>query len=87
MHQGRGEGQRNLDNDGVTLDDIKRYCKYDRTDQCLSYLLKLPPAPVLSAAGYDHHAPSTAGAAHLKPPCSVGLSGLVDIVLPAFAAM
>jgi hypothetical protein len=53
LHQGRGEMQRFLDDEGVPLDLIRRLCKYIHDDQSDSYLLNPPLAALLAAAGYD----------------------------------
>ena len=80
LHQGRGECQRELDDDGVELDMIKRLCKYIHDDQTDSYLLNPPLAALLSRAGFDHEMPRSAYAAHLavKPPAE-----LIAELLPA----
>ena len=53
LHQGRGEGQRNLDDKGVLLTDIQRMCHYLASDQFKSYMLNAPVRGVAAAAGYD----------------------------------
>lgn len=65
LHQGRGEGQRNLDQLGVDVELIKRLCKYVHDDQVDSYLLNPPIAALLASAGFDHTLPASARAAHL----------------------
>ena len=66
LHQGRGEGQRSLDELQVPLDQIKRLCKYIHDDQTDSYLLSPPMAALLAAAGFDHTLPTAATAPHLQ---------------------
>ena len=49
LHQGRGEGQRELEMDDVNIDQIRRLCHYVHDDQCSSYLLS-PPTGALRTA-------------------------------------
>jgi hypothetical protein len=73
LHQGRGECQRLLDDLGVSIDQIRRLCKYVHDEQTESYLLNPPLAALLGAAGFDHEAPRAARAAHLCVPITVEL--------------
>ena len=76
LHQGRGQMQRDVMD---PMEQIRRtLCKHFLDDQTESYLLNPPPAPLLSAAGFDHTSPSTAYAAHL----SVEVDGELIKALP-----
>ena len=78
-HQGRGEGQRIMDDAGVSFDDIGRMPHYFHTPQCQSYLLDVPKDPMLAAAGHDHTMPRAATAAHLEVPVA---DSLIDALFP-----
>ena len=56
LHQGRGQGQRNLNLiGGADLDeDIKRMCDYVNDDQNMSYLLNLAVHGSAAASGWDY---------------------------------
>ena len=50
-HQERAQGQRNLDDGGVSRDAIARMAHYDHTKQAESYLCSLQPFSLAVAAG------------------------------------
>ena len=79
LHQGRGEGQRELEMDDVNIDQIRRLCHYVHDDQCSSYLLHPPTSALLSRAGYNWQAPGSAYAPHLSVTID---DSLVDTLLP-----
>ena len=79
LHQGRADGQRDLDDDDVDDIKIKRFCKYLHDEQSDSYLLNVPLQPMLSRAGFDKDSPRTAIAPHQL----VDVHHAADALLPA----
>ena len=64
-HQGRAQGQRDLDELGVCWHAIARLAHYLHDAQMTSYLTNLPITALLGAAGYCIDFPRAAGAPHL----------------------
>ena len=80
LHQGRGEGQRQLEDDDVNIDQIRRLCHYVHDDQSESYLLQPPLNAMLSRAGHNWQTPASAYAAHLSVTMD---DSLVDTLVPS----
>lgn len=77
-HMGRRQGQQELADAGILIDDIKRWCKYIYDEQALSYFLHVAAGPMLQRCGYDPKAPRAMQAPHL----SVDVSSLVQLICP-----
>lgn len=80
--QGRGQGQRELDQLGVPLDEIARIAGYNHDEQSQSYLTLQPPGGTCAAAGGDHQNTEGFMPAHVMPACESSVMQVVDEVLP-----
>ena len=62
----------------MTLDDVKRWCKYVYDEQSLSYLVNIAIPALIQRCGYNPHTPHRVVAPHL----TVDTSHLVKLLLP-----
>ena len=77
-HQGRRQGQQELADAGVDIEEIKRWSKYVYDEQSFSYILHVSIDSALQRAGYDYKCPESVYAAHT----AVDVSHLVGVLLP-----
>ena len=80
---GRRQGQQEMLDAGILVNDIERWCKYVYDEMTSSYVLNLPLAPMLQRCGYDPFHKRDMFAAHL----SVDVSHLIAILLPRLVAL